>query len=87
MAYPTVDKPYGLKPINLIWWTGVCRRNSQTRYRQYSGTGYNTNIFYGDVVTTCIWQALFEIDHWHYHRHPRAVCSWAVSTQAPSPAS
>ena len=46
MAYPTVDAPYGLKPVKMISGTpyaGVTR--------QYSiASAYNTNIFYGDAV-------------------------------------
>jgi len=46
MAYPTVDAPYGLKPINLIGgqvFAGATR-DFPIQY------GYNTNIFYGDWV-------------------------------------
>jgi hypothetical protein len=46
MAYPTIDKPYGLKPINLI---GGQVFAGQTR--QYViASGYGTSIFNGDVV-------------------------------------
>jgi len=46
MAYPTVDKPYGLKPINLI---GGQVFSGSTR--MYNITyGYSTDIFYGDFV-------------------------------------
>jgi hypothetical protein len=46
MAYPVVDKPYGLKPINLIGGQVFAgsTRNIPIQY------GYATNIFYGDVV-------------------------------------
>jgi len=46
MAYPTVSAPYGLKPINLIGGQVFAgsTRNLQIQY------GFNTNIFYGDVV-------------------------------------
>ena len=47
MAYPTVDKPYGLKPINLIGgqvFAGATRQLAIT-------ASYATSIFYGDVVT------------------------------------
>jgi hypothetical protein len=47
MAYPTVDKPYGLKPINLIGgqvFAGATRQLVIT-------ASYATSIFYGDVVT------------------------------------
>ena len=47
MAYPTVDKPYGLKPINLI---GGQVFAGQTRLYQINPAGFNANIFYGDVV-------------------------------------
>lgn len=47
MAYPTVDAPYGLRPVKLVSgspYTGVTR--------QYKiASGYNTSIFYGDAVT------------------------------------
>ena len=46
MAYPVVDAPYGLKPINLIG--GQVFAGST---RDYPITnGYSTNIFYGDYV-------------------------------------
>lgn len=47
MAYPTIDKPYGYKPINLI---GGQPFSGSTR--MYS-VGYNNSaaIFYGDPVT------------------------------------
>jgi hypothetical protein len=46
MAYPTVSAPYGLKPINLIGGQVFAgsTRNLKIQY------GFNTNIFYGDVV-------------------------------------
>lgn len=46
MAYPTVSKPYGLQPINLI---GGQVFAGATRYRRIAST-YNTAIFYGDLV-------------------------------------
>lgn len=49
MAYPTVSKPYGLKPINLIGgqvFAGATRQIAITT----SGVNYATAIFYGDVV-------------------------------------
>jgi hypothetical protein len=46
MAYPTVDRPYGLKPINLIG--GQVFVGSTREYPiQYA---YATDIFYGDFV-------------------------------------
>ena len=46
MAYPTVNAPYGLKPINLIG--GQVYAGSTTELPiQY---GYASNIFYGDIV-------------------------------------
>jgi hypothetical protein len=46
MAYPVIDAPYGLKPINLIG--GQVFAGST---REYPITnGYSTNIFYGDFV-------------------------------------
>ena len=47
MAYPTIDKPYGLKPINLI---GGQVFAGQTREYQINPAGFAGNIFYGDVV-------------------------------------
>ena len=46
MAYPTVDKPYGLKPVNLI---GGQVFAGSTRLIKIA-SGYAANIFYGDVV-------------------------------------
>ena len=46
MAYPTVDKPYGLQPINLIG--GQVYAGSTRLFRIASG--YATSIYYGDVV-------------------------------------
>ena len=49
MAYPTVDKPYGLKPINLIGgqvYAGSTRLLPITT----SSVNYNTPIFFGDIV-------------------------------------
>ena len=46
MAYPTVDAPYGLKPVNLIGglpFAGATRQNP-------IGNNYGTSIFNGDVV-------------------------------------
>jgi len=46
MAYPTISAPYGLKPINLI---GGQVFAGATRLLNIA-SGYNTSIFYGDVV-------------------------------------
>ena len=46
MAYPTVSKPYGLQPVNLI---GGQVFAGATRYRRIA-SGYATAIFYGDLV-------------------------------------
>ncbi len=46
MAYPTVDKPYGLLPINLI---GGQVYAGATRYMPIL-SGYGTNLFFGDLV-------------------------------------
>ena len=46
MAYPTINGPYGLKPINLI---GGQVYAGATRQMEIEPT-YNTNIFYGDFV-------------------------------------
>ena len=46
MAYPTIDKPYGLKPINLYGGTPFAGATRQYRI----ASGYNTAIFNGDVV-------------------------------------
>jgi hypothetical protein len=46
MAYPTVSAPYGLKPINLIGGQ-VFSGSTRNLAIQY---GFNTSIFYGDVV-------------------------------------
>ena len=46
MAYPNIEAPYGLKPINLIGGQ-VFAGSTRDLPIQY---GYNTNIFYGDFV-------------------------------------
>jgi hypothetical protein len=46
MAYPTVDSPYGLKPVNLI---GGQVFAGSTRLMEIA-SGYATSIFYGDLV-------------------------------------
>jgi hypothetical protein len=46
MAYPVIDAPYGMKPINLIG--GQVFAGSTREYK--IPNGYGTNIFYGDVV-------------------------------------
>jgi len=47
MAYPVIDAPYGLKPVNLIGGQVFAgsTRNVPIQY------GYATNIFYGDFVS------------------------------------
>ena len=50
MAYPTVDAPYGLKPINLIGGQVFAGATRQLVIANTTGTGYGTSIFYGDVV-------------------------------------
>jgi len=46
MAYPTVQGPYGLKPVNLIGGQFYAGNVRQLQI----GYGYATTIFYGDVV-------------------------------------
>ena len=49
MAYPTVDKPYGLKPINLIGgqvFAGATRQIAITT----ASVNYNTALYNGQVV-------------------------------------
>ncbi len=46
MAYPTVDAPYGFKPVNLL---GGRVYSGQTRQIPIA-SGHATNIFYGEVV-------------------------------------
>jgi hypothetical protein len=46
MAYPTVSKPYGLQPVNLIG--GQVYAGSTRLFR--IAANYNTSIYYGDVV-------------------------------------
>ena len=46
MAYPTIDAPYGLKPVGLVGgrpYTGATRQIP-------IASGYGTGIFHGDVV-------------------------------------
>lgn len=49
MAYPTINKPYGLKPVNLIGgqvFAGATRQLAITT----SSVDYNTALYNGDVV-------------------------------------
>jgi hypothetical protein len=46
MAYPVINAPYGLKPINLIG--GQVFAGSTREYD--IPYGYSTNIFYGDII-------------------------------------
>lgn len=46
MAYPTVNAPYGLKPVNLIG--GQAYAGSTRMFKIASG--YAANIFFGDIV-------------------------------------
>ena len=50
MAYPTIDRPYGLKPVNLIGGQVFAGATRQLVIANTTGTGYGTSIFYGDVV-------------------------------------
>jgi len=49
MAYPTIDAPYGLKPINLIGGQVFAGATRQLPIAT-SSVNYNTAIFNGDVV-------------------------------------
>jgi hypothetical protein len=51
MAYPTVDKPYGLKPVNLIGGQVFAGATRQMQIATTANVGYGTSIFYGDLVT------------------------------------
>ena len=46
MAWPTISGPYGLKPVNKLGGTPFA---GATRHFAIA-SGYNTNIFNGDVV-------------------------------------
>jgi hypothetical protein len=50
MAYPTVDKPYGLKPVNLIGGQVFAGATRQMEIATAANVGYGTSIFYGDLV-------------------------------------
>jgi hypothetical protein len=50
MAYPTVDKPYGLKPVNLIGGQVFAGATRQMQIATTANVGYGTSIFYGDLV-------------------------------------
>lgn len=54
MAYPTIDKPYGFKPVNLI---GGQPYAGSTRMVPIA-YGYATNIFFGDLVAVQRGQAV-----------------------------
>jgi hypothetical protein len=46
MAYPTIDKPYGFKPINLIGGQPFAGATRKMRI----ASGYDTSIGYGDLL-------------------------------------
>ena len=50
MAYPTVDKPFGLKPINLIGGQVFAGSTRLMEIATSNNVGYATSIFYGDLV-------------------------------------
>jgi hypothetical protein len=50
MAYPTVDKPYGLKPVNLIGGQVFAGSTRLMEIATTANVGYGTSIFYGDLV-------------------------------------
>jgi hypothetical protein len=50
MAYPTVDKSYGLKPVNLIGGQVFAGATRQMEIATTANVGYGTSIFYGDLV-------------------------------------
>jgi hypothetical protein len=50
MAYPTVDKPYGLKPVNLIGGQVFAGSTRLMQIATSNNVGYGTSIFYGDLV-------------------------------------
>jgi len=63
MAYPTVDAPYGLKPVNLI---GGQVFAGSTRLMEIA-SGYATSIFYGDLVKRITWNNRKR--YWHNNCH------------------
>lgn len=50
MAYPTVDKPYGLRPVNLIGGQVFAGSTRLMEIATTANVGYATSIFYGDLV-------------------------------------
>jgi hypothetical protein len=50
MAYPTIDKPYGLKPVNLIGGQVFVGSTRLMEIATTANVGYGTDIFYGDLV-------------------------------------
>ena len=50
MAYPTVDAPYGLKPVNLIGGQVFAGSTRLMQIATSNNVGYATSIFYGDLV-------------------------------------
>jgi hypothetical protein len=46
MAYPTIDKPYGLKPVNLVGGRVFAGSTRMFPIKQ----AYATNLFNGDAV-------------------------------------
>ena len=46
MAYPTIDKPYGFRPVNLLGGQVFAGSTRQIPI----ASGHGTNIFFGDLV-------------------------------------
>jgi hypothetical protein len=56
MAYPTVDKPYGLKPVNLIGGQVFAGATRQMEIATAANVGYGTSIFLWRFGQTSNWR-------------------------------
>jgi hypothetical protein len=77
MAYPTVDKPYGLKPVNLIGGQVFAGATRQMEIATTANVGYGTSIFYGDLVTR-VTGGTIEKDVPEPPQQHRVACFWGV---------
>jgi hypothetical protein len=76
MAYPTVDKPYGLKPVNLIGGQVFAGATRQMEIATTANVGYGTSIFYGDLVKR-VTGGTIEKTQEPPQQH-RVACFWGV---------
>jgi hypothetical protein len=74
MAYPTVDKPYGLKPVNLIGGQVFAGSTRLMEIATTANVGYGTDIFMVTWSNVLLVERLRKTQEQRPQPHP--VCSW-----------